>query len=216
MEKLETVIALWKEKGIEQANFIFSCGGDSMGNTEWELLDKEGEVIKDDVIKDYLDERVYNDVEFYVNSDGHYNGESGTVNVQLNDEEDDFTFSKDTEYEYSESGTEETIYTLTEEEAKFLAEHVNNINGGDGSVTTNFKHDFIMTDEEEAMLKDLEDKLWDFVRTFEPKDELDGELEDWFTFSTQIDNHADTAELTLQGNELTISIDYNVTVFKKD
>jgi hypothetical protein len=216
MKNLETVIALWKEKGIEQANFIFACGGDCMGDTEWQLLDKDSHEVEDEDIKDYLDGRVYNDVEFYVDSDGHYNGESGTVNVQLNDEEDDFTFSKDTEYEYSESVTEETIYTLTEEEAKFLAENVNNINGGDGSVMTYFKHDFIMTDEQEAMLKDLEDKLWDFVRNFEPKDELDGEMGDWFSFSTQIDNNADTAELTLQGNELTISIDYNVTVFQKD
>ena len=40
-------------------------------------------------LEDYSDGEIYNQVEFYVNSDGHYQGESGVVRIELNGEEDE-------------------------------------------------------------------------------------------------------------------------------
>ena len=92
----EEIIKLWKEKNIDHVDFNFSCGGDSMNDTEIQIYDKQGNEVECSEISDHIDSEVYNKVEFYVNSDGHYMGESGTVKVELveDDEEPYLSYSK--------------------------------------------------------------------------------------------------------------------------
>ena len=91
------VIQLWKENGVDSINFEFDCGGDSMNETTINILDKEGNVIECKEIEDYFDNKIYDKVEFYVNSDGHYIGENGNVYITLEDEDEEepyFSYSK--------------------------------------------------------------------------------------------------------------------------
>jgi hypothetical protein len=227
MSERNNIIKLWKEKNLGEARFIFTCGGDSMGDTEWEFSDANGndcEAPKE--IKDYLDNRVYNDVDFYVNSDGHYCGEAGTVTVTLDEdsedeEEWDFSFSKSATSEWSESHTSKVEYALDDVEAAFVKEHILNINGGeDAGIAINFKHDFLMSDEEEAIFADLENKINHFVRDYDPHDngeEVEGELQEWYTFTTNTDGDGDIAfNLTVEGNNLILYITNSMTVYKDD
>ena len=38
---MEKLIEEWKEKGVDRAEFEFSCGGDSMNDTSLVFFDKE-------------------------------------------------------------------------------------------------------------------------------------------------------------------------------
>ena len=82
---MEKLIEEWKEKGVDRAEFEFSCGSDSMNDTSLVFFDKEDkEVIMSNKSRETLDNDIYKEVEFYVNSDGHYQGEHGTVLVEFN------------------------------------------------------------------------------------------------------------------------------------
>lgn len=202
----EKIVELWKEVGVSEVRFIFDCGGDNMGNTDIEIVDENGEPIESEIIKDFIDNEVYKKVEFYVNSDGHYMGENGTVTVTL-DDDDTLLYSKDAQSEFSESISSEETITLTDEEAKFVADYVLNINGGDGGNTVNYKTDFILTDKEEKIETKLTEKIESFVSEFVPEHE--GELSDWFTYTTNEDG-----ELKLVGNELTLLITNSASIFR--
>ena len=75
----KSVYQLWKELGIVRAEFEFQCGGDSMGDTEIHLYNNKGEKVDCPEIEDYIDNEVYNAVQFYEASGGHYQGEAGAV-----------------------------------------------------------------------------------------------------------------------------------------
>lgn len=222
MSERNNIIKLWKENNLTEARFVFTCGGDSMGDTEWEFSNANGDCSAPKEVEDYLEDKVYDRVEFYVNSDGHYQGEAGTVTVTLDDdsedEEDwDFSFSKSATSEWNESYTSKVEYALNDAEAEFVKAHVLNINGGqDGSIAVNFKHDFIMSDEEEILLEKLQSNIDNFVRDFSPKD-AEGELNDWYTFTTNMDGDNEVAtELTVEGNNLILYINNSMTVYKDD
>ena len=87
MEKQEA-IKLWKELKIESGTMEFSCGGDSMNDYSFTFYGG-GKEIESSELKDYFDDAVYKHVEFYVNSDGHYQGEAGTVEITLDNDDDD-------------------------------------------------------------------------------------------------------------------------------
>ena len=101
---MEKIINLWKELGVTHINFEYSCGGDSMNDTTLNIH-KGDEIIENDELDSYFDNEVYKRVEFYVNSDGHYQGESGNVLIELNDDETDFNFMKSGTSEYNETIT---------------------------------------------------------------------------------------------------------------
>ena len=82
MSEKEKIIQLWKENGVANIDYEFDCGGDSMGETTLNILDKEGELIECKEIEDYFENIIYDNVEFYVNSDGHYLGENGIVQLK--------------------------------------------------------------------------------------------------------------------------------------
>lgn len=153
----EEIIDLWKKLNVTEIEFIFSCGGDSMGDTEIVINTDEG-VIENDKLKSYFDYEVYNNVDFYVNSNGHYQGESGTVYITL--ENNDFVYNKTSVSEYYEVFSYEEEVKLTKEETDFLDKYVSEISGSEyGGETFFYKKDFILTDELEKIQKNIINKI---------------------------------------------------------
>lgn len=207
----ENIIKIWKEKNIDHVNFNFSCGGDSMNDTSIEIFDKEGELVQDSELETYFDDKTYNNVDFYVNSDGHYQGEFGVVTIEFDEDENDFTYSKSSSSEWSESSVNEAEIELTDEEVKFVADYVLNINGGEDDIQTNYKKDFILTNEQEETLKGLEEKISEFAQDYTPND-IEGEMNEWHTYTTNEEGE----ELKLVDNMLTLSITKSFDVIKED
>lgn len=206
---ISEIVSLWKQLNIGIVNFNFSCGGDSMNDTDIEILDNDGNLIENEDIKNYIDDVVYQRVNFYVNSDGYYIGEAGTVEITLDEDGEDLYFCKMAQSEFSETHSEETTVTLTKKEAKFVADHVLNINGGEGGNVTNFKHDFIITDEELKLVDALENKLNDFASEYYFKTQS-GESSDWFAYTTNENGE----DLKLNGNKLTLKISKSFTTYR--
>ena len=171
MSQLENTIKLWKEKGIDHAHFVFSCGGDSMNDTHLEYYDEKHNIIDGSELDDYFDNVVYQKVQFYEASDGYYIGEFGQVYIQLDDDDEDnidFTYSKESTSEYSESYTEDGYMKVSEAEETFLLNKIDNINGSDWDrdIAVNYKGESIFSDEEEEMEKDLLERIQNFVDKF--------------------------------------------------
>lgn len=198
----------WKEHKVDHVDFIFSCGGDSMEDTSIEIYDKEGKLIEVPEIENYIDEAVYDNVNFYECSDGVYMGESGTVTITLNeDDEDDFDYVKDSEEEWSEHTPFTEKIQLTDEEVEFIDKYVANFNGnmGDGDYNVNYKTDFVQTDELVALEEALMKKLQDFFENYEPKLE---HLSDWHTMEVN-----DTT-LDKENKTIDIEMDFNHYVYR--
>jgi hypothetical protein len=207
---MENIIKRWKELNLENAVLEFNCGGDCMGDTTWYLKNKEGVDVNDEEIESWLDNEVYNQVEFYVNSDGHYNGEAGTVTVELENDET-FTFSKSSQEEWTENVQNDIFIELTNDEIDFINKNVSNINGSnDSDLVFNYKSDFIMTDKLEEVSNGLSKKIDDAVMGYSPNIDDESELQDWYTFTT----NGEGEELTIVDNELKIIINNNVTEFR--
>jgi len=66
MQTENDIIQIWKENNIEKCVMEFSCGGDSMGDTEYTLYDNEGNQVLNEDITDYFDNNIYEQVDFYV------------------------------------------------------------------------------------------------------------------------------------------------------
>jgi hypothetical protein len=213
---MEETIKLWKKLKISYAKFIFSCGGDSMNDTSMEFYDKKGNQIEEEIgeLESYFDNVVYDRVDFYVNSDGHYQGESGDVNIELDEEEADFTYSKNSQSEWSESITSEVEVKLTKKMIDFISKNILNINGSGGDVAVNYKRDFILSDEENEMLEKLKDLISNTAATHEPEltgECEDGELEDdSYSFTTNEEGD----ELQIKDGNLILSVTNRVLVFK--
>lgn len=203
--QLEEVIKLWKEEGYTSASYEFSCGGDSMGDTQWYFYGKNGKVVSqpNQTIVDYLDEEVYKRVEFYECSDGHYQGEAGNVEVICGD--DDFDFLKSSTSEWSEqfSGTMEI--ELTEEEESFLRDYIKDFNGGDSEDNVNYSKDFILTEKQEEIITSIKERIRDEANNFQPED-AQGEEREWYTYSANVEE--------MRGNTLMVEVNKEYTIFK--
>lgn len=204
----EEAVKLWKKLRIETCTMDFNCGGDSMGDTSFSFSDDKGDVSCQE-LEHYFDNEVYKHVDFYVNSDGHYQGESGTVEITLNDEGDDFEYCKNAQSEYSESHTSTTEIELSPNMIEFIKENVSNINGAKGGIVINFKREFVMTDEQEALQEELEEKLLSEISSYQPAD-LDADLDEWFTFTTNDEGE----ELSVNGNRLIVNVTNSYTEFR--
>lgn len=206
---MEDKIKLWKKLKVNEAVFEFSCGGDSMSETEMFLYDKKGKEIDNAELKNYFDDEVYKRVDFYENSDGHYIGEAGKVVITLNDEGDDFDYSKDAQSEWSE-GTSDTEYVdLTEKEIEFINKNVDSIIGSsDETSIINYKTDVILTDKDEKLVKTLVEKLEEFCQGFSPN--VDGDLdEEWYRFTTNDEGE----DIEIKEGQLRIVIEKNYTTY---
>lgn len=198
----------WKEHNVDHVDFIFSCGGDSMEDTSIEIYDKEGKLIEVPEIENYIDEAVYHNVNFYEASDGVYMGESGTVLITLDeDDEDEFYYSKDSQEEWSEHTPFTEKIELTDEEVEFIDKYVADFNGnmGEGDYNVNYKTDFVQTDELVALEEALMKKLQDFFENYEPKLE---HLSDWHTMEVQGDT------LDKENKTIDIEMSFNHYVYK--
>ena len=154
---------------------------------------------------------MYNRVDFYVNSDGHYIGESGIVKIELNEDGDDFYFMKSAEAEYSESIDSEYFVELSDDEIKLISNKVSSIVGGYDEITRFFyKNDCILSDKELTLIEEITKKIEDVTYNFQPEI-YDGELEEWCRFNTDNDND-DT--IIINGNEVKLFIQNNYTTFR--
>jgi hypothetical protein len=221
------LITLWKKHNIDHVEFDFYCGGDSMGDTTLRIYDKKGQSLNDKIdferengsywgvynerILTLIEDKIYADVEFYVNSDGHYQGESGVVEMTFDEEESMFNCSKSSESEWSERETNNILLDLTKEEFEFINNYVESIVGGEGDfVDYNYKKDFIIDDKRQKLIDDLTQKIDDITVNFEP-DCINGELQDWFTYEGGTDDN----EL-FENDKLVITIHNEITVFKEE
>jgi hypothetical protein len=210
MEKLEKepidlLIKEWLEKGVDRAEFEFSCGGDSMNDTSLVFFDKENkEVIMSNESRETLDNDIYSNVEFYVNSDGHYQGEHGTVLVEFNVEENEFNYSKSATEEWSESFTDIIKLEITPELHKFCKEYVLEISGESDFLDIEYAKDFYINSEKCKMLEDIQEIINEAIDNHEPENTLAGELEDYVNMS----NFA-----TIDNNKIKFNYDYRKTVY---
>lgn len=203
---MENIIKLWKENKIENVHFNFNCGGDSMNDTDIVINSPNKNIDKEVVseLTSYFDDEVYKNVEFYVNSDGHYMGEAGVVVIELDEEDNVFNYTKSSSSEYSETLRSEIGIELTEEEVEFVKKYIRNINGGsDDSTNVNYSTNFIMTDKDEEIEKSIIAKIDSAVENFEP--EWTGEPQESYNFEND-DN-------MLVGNKLIINLDNYEYVF---
>lgn len=209
----EQAIKRWKELNIESCNMEFSCGGDSMNDWNFTFTDKENNDIEDRELKDFFDDEVFKRVEFYVNSDGHYIGESGTVVITFEDDDEPFfNYCKGSTSEWNESIADVISIELTPEQIAYIEKNVNNINGSENEVVINYKRDFILTDSDIELEESIKDNIKDYTNGYQPEIE-DGELSDWFTFTTDIDNNANPI---IKDNQLQVSIDKSFTQYRED
>jgi len=96
MEK--KALLIWKEIGAERAIFEFDCGGDSMNYTQLEIYDSKRNIIENLELETILEKLIYKNIDFYVDSDGHYLGEYGHVEIIV--DENEFIFTKISNGEY--------------------------------------------------------------------------------------------------------------------
>ena len=222
---MQTEIKLWKELGITSCTMEFSCGGDSMNDynfTFYKKNDKKGKnqpavvEVECEELRDYFDREVFNQVDFYEASDGHYIGESGSVEITLDEDSDDedeheFTYTKNAQSEWSERHTEVIQIDLTTEMVNFINENISNINGGDGDISVNYKRDFILTDKDEELVNDLERKILDEAEEFEPNN-AEGELEDYYTFTTKDGDNL--TNIKIVGKKLSLIVSKSMLVYR--
>ena len=67
-----------------------------------------------------------------------------------------------------------------------------------------------MTDEQQLLQTELEELIKEKTNDFTP--DVDGELNDWFSFTTNDEGK----QLTLEGNLLNIEMSNSYTVYKED
>lgn len=227
---LQTAINTWKALGIVKGDFEFQCGGDQMNDTSITFTNEAGEEVKSEELEDYFDGEVYNQVEFYVNSDGHYQGEMGNVYIELDEDEDgeSFNYTKEAESEWNESFDELGFCELTPAEMEFVKDKIHSIVGGQDGEAINYKTDCILTDEDEDLLKSLSNKIEIFAVEHKMKD-AEGEENDWFTYTTDMedaDNHSliedegyeydENNPTLIKDNCIAIHINKSFTIYKAD
>jgi hypothetical protein len=202
----EEAIALWKEQGIERVEMEFYCGGDEMGDYSFTYFNTDEEVVECKELDTFFDEEVFNRIEFYVNSDGHYMGESGNVHITLDEDNSqiDFDYVKSSESEWNESLSNTLSVTLNDEQINYVKEFISSINGGSDEFTQfNYSKDFIMTDEHERIEKEVGDILDTITSEYEP--ETENEVGEWFNYENQVPMFDDDNTLLIDiNNETTI------------
>jgi hypothetical protein len=208
-EQKASVLKLWGELKIKEVHFVFSCGGDSMNDTSIEVYDTNDDLLDCEIVTDienYFDDVVYDNVNFYVNSDGHYMGEDGKVTITLDeDDEDEFVYYKDSQEEWCENEVFTEKFELTDEEVEFIDKYVDDINGSmdENELNVNYKVDFVQTDELIAIEEKLLEKINDYFDDYEHNLE---NATDW----SRIEVQGDTLDKDKKTIELEMSFEHYV------
>lgn len=211
--ELKQAIKLWKELSIEKAVFQFSCGGDSMNDFSVSFEDTNEKDVENAELTNFFEEETFRHVSFYENSDGHYMGEAGTVDITLNEDDSEpfFDYYKNAQAEYNENI--ETVITIkfNKKQLNFINDNVVNINGGEGNgIVINYKRDFIMSDEDEKIAEKIEEIIEKETTEFVP--DTENEVQDWFVFTTNEDGgKIETLTTTKKGLKIVMS--NSVTVY---
>jgi len=206
LEEYHEIVKLWKDNKITSCEMEFSCGGDSMTDYDFVFYNNKDKKIECKELKDFFEDEVFKRVEFYVNSDGYYMGEYGSVTITLDEEmEVAFDYVKNATSEFSESFTETTEIELNEKEVDFVSKYVGSIVGGEDGNAINYKQDLIVSDEIESVSEKLLEKINDTACDYEFS-ESSGEPEEVYRFSTRID---DEDVLLLEENKLKIEVSRN-------
>ena len=210
--ELEQSLKLWKKLMIDHCIMDFSCGGDSMNEFTFLFYDENKNVLHSEditTLDNFFDEEVFDKVHFYEASDGHYLGEFGTVNIELNDEGDDFIYTKEASSEYSEAVTEKFTYQLTDDEFDLLSEKISDFNGDSSGLVINYNLDCIITDKEIDILSNFENKILNFVVDVDFEHGFSEAQEESEMFECNVQDGLDEEDKTI---ELIISRSYYVTV----
>ena len=205
VKNIPQIIDEWLENKISKAEFEFSCGGDSMNDTQIYLYDKEGKTVKNNNIEYFIDDEIYGRIRFYEASDGHYLGEFGKVIIVLNENKTDFIFEKISSQEFNEEKSVTTLIDLTDLEKSFLSENIKLIIGTSETVIENsltnliWKKDKILTKNDEDIINSIFNKFINKLNNFpiylEDNESLDGLVR---------------GEGELSDNELEIKLEYNI------
>lgn len=108
----------------------------------------------------YFEDEIYNKVDFYVNSDGNYMGESGSVNIVLeeDDEEPYFSYDKSATSEWYEVHSTKLSFPVSEKTFRLFLDKISSLSGSySNDFEINYKVDCIITLEEEILMKELVD-----------------------------------------------------------
>lgn len=205
---MKELIEKWKQFNIDRAEFQFSCGGDSMGDTELYFYDKDNKEVEVDFASE-IENDIYNNVTFYDASDGHYQGEVGTVTVTLVEEEEPyFQFDKDAQSEYSESYTDRIQIEFSKEQYDYLEKHVEDIkdNYSIDAIVFAYKIDFFVSPEKELIEKSIMEIIKRECDDHEYEYSGNGELED--------SDYYDVNNIEFLGdNKINFDLNYRVTEY---
>lgn len=214
-EETNEMIELWKKLDIQRCEMEFSCGGDSMNETDFTFYNSQDKQVDGEELEGYFENEVYNAVEFYEVSDGHYMGEFGQVIITLEEEDGEepyFQYDKNSQSEWEEREVEVMKYDLTDIEVKFLTEKVESIVGGESGQSINYKTDCVLSDEEEEMSERLLQEISDVADEYEFEN-ASGEPQEWFTFTTRIDDEDD---IQIEDNKLSVEVSRTFYQLKED
>lgn len=183
--QINELIKIWKDHNISICIMEFNCGGDSMNDYNFKFYDENNEEIICSELENYFQNSVFDNVTFYEASDGHYQGEFGTVEITLNEDESDFYYDKYSKSEFNESITNDIYIDLTKEELDFVNDYVLNINGGNDTddMVVNYKKDFILTDKLAEIKKNIKLKINNVTSNYIP-DNIEEEINDYYNFTT--------------------------------
>jgi hypothetical protein len=112
---------------------------------------------------------------------------------------------KSAQSEWCERTTNNVEVELTDEEIEFVKEFVSDINGGDNDTNINYKKDFIVNEKRKELIDSIGEKVSDICGGFTPDIEGGGELNDWYSFTTNEDDFTDS-EVVIKGNKLIVSV----------
>lgn len=191
---------LWIQLHIKKVVFIFDCGGDSMNSTEIKIYDINEDLVEDDYLETYFDSEVYNNVDFYENSDGVYIGEHGEVTITL--EEEEFEYTKDSVEQWEETTTITEVIPLPIETIEYL----NNVTDFELSANESFfeyKEGFKEISEiEETLTSLLEEKSDDLL----PEDSENFEYSEWYNIKL----------VSVNKDSITVNFNYSFYVERQE
>lgn len=181
------MLELWKKYNVKYAEFEFSCGGDSMNDEVLRMYDKQNVEIIYPASSELADleqkiiSSIYDNVNFYVNSDGHYIGEYGIVTVQLN-KDNIFEYIKNATSEYVEENMESIDISDIILSYDDILKYISQISGNNHDCVITYSKDFILTEELKTKIANFKEALYNKYDNFIPDitDDTNTERFDFF------------------------------------
>jgi len=185
---MKNIVYSWNSNKICSGIFHFKCEDDRMKETHWtfSMINENGDVEEfspsdnpnfSSLVSD-LTELVYKRVHFYEVSDGHYLGETGTVEVTINDG-GDISMIKSSMEHWSENLSINKDLDISPELGEFIFKKIDQMesagklsgsrwqkllrNSRQESTLINYKQDCIITDKEGEMLSELVSRIESMV-----------------------------------------------------